>query len=79
RAPPLALLERGFWSGETPEKAFWGMQFDVSVFRKVALTFDCQNGSQKRLWRGKYFRENGGCVGGVMPISQQHAPSKLGG
>ncbi|MCX5685485.1 MAG: hypothetical protein NT049_17650, partial [Planctomycetota bacterium] len=32
--------------------------FDVSVFAKVALTFDCQNGSQNRLRRGKYFQKN---------------------
>ncbi|MCX5684376.1 MAG: hypothetical protein NT049_11920, partial [Planctomycetota bacterium] len=72
-------LERGFWSGETPKKAFWERTFDVSVFAKVALTFDCQNGSQTRVRRGKYLEENGGCVGGLMPNDNKHASSKLGG
>ncbi|MCX5684381.1 MAG: hypothetical protein NT049_11945, partial [Planctomycetota bacterium] len=62
---------------------FWGIKFDVSVFAKVALTFDCQNGSQKRVWRGKYFQKNSSTVneGGIRDsgFGQQRAASKLAG
>jgi hypothetical protein len=46
------------------------MQIDVSGFAKVRLTFACQNGSQKRVCRGKYFQKNSAAVwhGHVYPF-----------
>jgi hypothetical protein len=55
------------------------MQIDVSGFAKMGLTFACQNGSQNRVRREKYFQENRRRVGGIMPKGQQRAASKLAG
>jgi hypothetical protein len=55
------------------------MQFDVSGFAELRLTFACQNGSQKRVCREKYFQENRRPWRGLMPKGQQRAASKLAG
>jgi hypothetical protein len=52
------------------------MQIDVSGFAKVALTFDCQNGSQKRVRQEIYFRKN---AARDVPKRQHRAASKLAG
>jgi hypothetical protein len=79
--PLWRYQERGFWSGEAPEKGFWGMQFDVSGFAEMRLTFACQNGSQNRVWREKYFQKNSPTVSkggnrdsglGIRATAEQH-------
>jgi hypothetical protein len=56
--PLWRYQERGFWSGEAPKKAFWGMQIDVSGFSELRLTFAAKKGSQNKVAREKYFQKN---------------------
>jgi hypothetical protein len=66
--PLWRYQERGFWSSETPKKAFWGMQFDVSGFAKNGLTATAGTGNwELATGQKRCEKRNGGCKGGNPP------------